>query len=81
MKNLQDPKFDRGMIKFLEMETKQLERLKALATAYSRKDKNGKKIDHASWSADFVQGKGKGLTFLLHGKPGVGKTWTAGKKF
>ncbi|KAK7741336.1 hypothetical protein SLS63_000889 [Diaporthe eres] len=30
-----------------------------------------------TWSADFVQGKGEGLTILLHGKPGVGKTYTA----
>ncbi|KAI0437534.1 hypothetical protein F4803DRAFT_570718 [Xylaria telfairii] len=30
-----------------------------------------------SWSADFIQGKGESLTFLLHGKPGVGKTYTA----
>lgn len=28
---------------------------------------------------DFVQGKGKGLVFLLHGPPGTGKTLTAGK--
>ena len=33
------------------------------------------------WSADFVKGKGQGLIFLLHGKPGVGKTYTAGKAF
>ncbi len=32
----------------------------------------------AMWSADFMQGKGDGLVFLLHGKPGVGKTYTAG---
>lgn len=31
-----------------------------------------------TWSADFIQGKGQGLTILLHGKPGVGKTYTAG---
>lgn len=31
-----------------------------------------------TWSADFVQGKGEGLIILLHGKPGVGKTYTAG---
>ncbi|KAH7139865.1 hypothetical protein B0J13DRAFT_505202 [Dactylonectria estremocensis] len=31
----------------------------------------------STWSADFIQGKGEGLTFLLHGKPGVGKTYTA----
>lgn len=30
------------------------------------------------WTADFVKGKGEGLIFLLHGKPGVGKTYTAG---
>ena len=27
---------------------------------------------------DLVAGKGKGLTILLHGPPGVGKTFTAG---
>lgn len=32
-----------------------------------------------TWSADFVPGKGEGLTILLHGKPGVGKTYTAGQ--
>jgi SpoVK/Ycf46/Vps4 family AAA+-type ATPase len=34
-----------------------------------------------AWSADFVKGKGEGLIFLLHGKPGVGKTYTAGMTF
>ncbi|KDN64254.1 putative ATPase [Colletotrichum sublineola] len=33
-----------------------------------------------TWSADFIEGKGEGLTFLLHGKPGVGKTYTAEPK-
>lgn len=28
---------------------------------------------------DLIKGKGKGLIFLLHGPPGVGKTLTAGK--
>lgn len=28
---------------------------------------------------DIIQGKGKGMIFLLHGVPGVGKTLTAGK--
>lgn len=27
---------------------------------------------------DLIKGKGKGLAFLLHGPPGVGKTFTAG---
>jgi hypothetical protein len=28
---------------------------------------------------DLIQGKGKGIIFLLHGCPGSGKTYTAGK--
>ncbi|POS71770.1 hypothetical protein DHEL01_v209833 [Diaporthe helianthi] len=35
------------------------------------------KEEGKTWSADFVRGKGEGLTILLHGKPGVGKTYTA----
>lgn len=47
-------------------------------------DEQGKALDlgpsdETAWSADFVKGKGEGLIFLLHGKPGVGKTYTAGK--
>ncbi|KEY73453.1 hypothetical protein S7711_07482 [Stachybotrys chartarum IBT 7711] len=36
-----------------------------------------KEVSSVAWSADFIKGKGEGLTFLLHGKPGVGKTYTA----
>ena len=36
-------------------------------------------IGGTTWSADFVEGKGDGLIIMLHGKPGVGKTYTAGK--
>jgi ATP-dependent 26S proteasome regulatory subunit len=38
--------------------------------------------DHEQKSSSFddlIAGKGKGLIFLLHGPPGVGKTLTAGK--
>jgi len=31
---------------------------------------------HKAW--DFVEGKGGGIVFLLHGDPGLGKTLTAG---
>lgn len=31
-----------------------------------------------AWSADLLRGKGEGLVVLMHGKPGVGKTYTAG---
>lgn len=30
-----------------------------------------------AWNADYIDNKGKGLVVLLHGKPGVGKTYTA----
>jgi DNA polymerase III delta prime subunit len=30
---------------------------------------------------DMIKGKGKGMVFLLHGEPGVGKTLTAGELF
>ncbi|KAH7131325.1 hypothetical protein EDB81DRAFT_137368 [Dactylonectria macrodidyma] len=30
-----------------------------------------------SWRADFLENKGEGQIFLLHGSPGVGKTYTA----
>lgn len=43
------------------------------------KDSNVHDTDsNTAWSPDFVKGKGEGLIFLLHGKPGVGKTYTAG---
>jgi len=29
---------------------------------------------------DLIRGKGKGIIFLLHGPPGAGKTFTAGKE-
>lgn len=38
-----------------------------------------KSAGSSTWSADYVKGKGEGLIFLLHGKPGVGKTYTAGQ--
>lgn len=46
-------------------------------------DKDASLVDtesNTAWSPDFVKGKGEGLIFLLHGKPGVGKTYTAGKR-
>jgi len=39
---------------------------------------NDHQNEHSTFD-DLIQGKGKGLIFLLHGPPGVGKTLTAGK--
>lgn len=55
--------------------------LKALAKSFARENSCGDRIVKEPWSADYVIGKGSGLIFLLHGKPGVGKTYTAGKPF
>lgn len=66
------------MINDLVMEDKRLQTLKALSKSFVRENKMGRpmKLAH-QWSADFVEGKGSGLIFLLHGSPGVGKTFTA----
>lgn len=32
-----------------------------------------------SWSADYIKNKGDGVIILLHGPPGVGKTYTVGR--
>lgn len=67
------------MIDDLVMDPARIKILKALAQSYIRVNKHGMSIEHEPWAADFVKGKGHGLIFLLHGKPGVGKTVTAGK--
>jgi len=53
--------------------------LKALAKSFTRQNRYGEVVTGDMWTADFVKGKGSGLIFLLHGRPGVGKTCTAGK--
>ncbi|KAI6579755.1 hypothetical protein MCOR04_005946 [Pyricularia oryzae] len=70
--------FKEDMINDLVMEDKRLQTLKALSKSFVRENKMGRpmKLAH-QWSADFVEGKGSGLIFLLHGSPGVGKTFTA----
>lgn len=79
MKNFQEPQFQEDLIDNLVMDQERIKILKALASSYVRVNQQGNKIEHDAWTADFVKGKGSGLIFLLHGKPGVGKTVTAGK--
>ena len=55
-------------------ETKDL--IKGLSSRYLRQDE-GERAEQRTPSADFVQDEGDGHIFLLHGKPGVGKTFTA----
>lgn len=35
------------------------------------------KAPHRAWAADFIENKGEGQIFLLHGSPGVGKTYVS----
>lgn len=51
----------------------------ALAGSYIRENQHKEKSILPPWTADFIPGKGQGQVFLLHGKPGVGKTYTAGE--
>ncbi|KAF4465891.1 ATPase [Fusarium albosuccineum] len=69
--NLSEPRFNHQMIDSLVMDTVQLRRLRALTQSFARIDKDGNQLANEAWSADFVKGKGQGLIFLLHGRPGV----------
>ncbi|KAK3320597.1 hypothetical protein B0T19DRAFT_444430 [Cercophora scortea] len=65
------------MINGLVMNEDRKSTLKALSKAFARRNKHNEQLANDMWAADFVKGKGSGLIFLLHGKPGVGKTCTA----
>ncbi|KAI9653506.1 MAG: hypothetical protein M1821_007014 [Bathelium mastoideum] len=72
LENIAEPDIDVDAINQLELEepkTKDL--IKAICQNFTTKDA----VSH--YAADFVQGKGEGQVFLLHGPPGVGKTLTA----
>ncbi|KAK8000456.1 P-loop containing nucleoside triphosphate hydrolase [Apiospora arundinis] len=65
------------MVNSLIMDEAKKRTLTSLAKSFARRNKTNEEITKPMWSADFVAGKGAGSTFLLHGKPGVGKTLTA----
>lgn len=77
--NFFEPKFEENMFDNLVMEEQRKRILKGLSKSFARRNKNDEIVPMDLWEADFVKGKGGGLIFLLHGKPGVGKTCTAGK--
>lgn len=56
----------------LQDETKNM--IKALIQKYSG-DTKVPGAPTASWRADHIENKGEGQIFLLHGSPGVGKTF------
>ncbi|KAK8075707.1 hypothetical protein PG997_010370, partial [Apiospora hydei] len=55
-------------IKNLVVGEPELETIKGLSRRQNSK--------RATWAADFIEGKGTGQIILLHGPPGVGKTYT-----
>ena len=66
------------MIDTLVMKDDRRRLIKALAKNYQNKTEPSTQPVQKPWAADFVAGKGEGKIFLLHGMPGVGKTYTAG---
>ncbi|GLA73490.1 hypothetical protein AtubIFM55763_004411 [Aspergillus tubingensis] len=69
-----EPKVNKRAIDSLVMPEARKEMIRALVQKYtdSRSDEHNR-----SWGADFIENKGEGQIFLLHGSPGVGKTFTA----
>ena len=66
------PVFQVDLIKDLVLEDNAKAMIKALSQRYTMQPGT-----EEAWRADFVNNKGEGQIFLLHGKPGVGKTTTA----
>ncbi|KAH7378244.1 hypothetical protein BKA66DRAFT_466882 [Pyrenochaeta sp. MPI-SDFR-AT-0127] len=82
-----EPKWDLGLIDSLVLKRHYKDMLQNLSRMFIEQQQS---ISHnpaehketsntrvVPWTADYVENKGKGLVFLLHGKPGVGKTYTA----
>jgi hypothetical protein len=65
-----EPKIDPDPFSNLVLEDEIKDTIEALVCNYAQRDSKVK-----SWSKDFVRDKGEGRIFLLHGSPGVGKTW------
>ena len=60
-------------IKNLVMDDNHLKMVKVLTDRF---DEGQQRDQSSNWSADFIGSKGEGQIFLLHGPPGVGKTYT-----
>jgi hypothetical protein len=72
---LDEPQLAQNAIDRLVMKSENKETIKAIVQTYAdNADDHG-----ARFSADYIQGKGEGQVFLLHGPPGTGKTLTAGR--
>ncbi|KAI0006515.1 P-loop containing nucleoside triphosphate hydrolase protein [Xylariaceae sp. FL0662B] len=77
-----DPRINKKAIDTLVMPEERKRMIKGLVHRYTTQSGPGKSLQQ-SWQADFIESKGDGrmvridVLFLLHGSPGVGKTYTA----
>lgn len=77
--NLGPAQFQPDILNTLVMSDKRIKMLKALSKNFMIPADGDAHIEphKGFWSADFIKGKGKSEIILLHGRPGVGKTYTA----
>ncbi|KAK8054425.1 hypothetical protein PG996_013726 [Apiospora saccharicola] len=69
-----EPRSNRSAIDTLVMPEERKTMMKALVYRYTDRSSEENK-GAAPWAADFIENKGDGQIFLLHGSPGVGKTY------
>ncbi|KAL6714395.1 hypothetical protein ACLMJK_007818 [Lecanora helva] len=67
---------DANLVKNLAIDESKLKRIKAL-TARRPIGKGGGGKERITFAADSIEGKGAGRIIILHGPPGMGKTYTA----
>ncbi|KAI1454557.1 P-loop containing nucleoside triphosphate hydrolase protein [Annulohypoxylon moriforme] len=72
VEHLREVKFDNDAFKYLVLDNEIKLTVRSLIGKFA--SENGQVTP---WPSDFVQNKGQGRIFLLHGSPGVGKTCTA----
>lgn len=71
-----DAKFNTAAIENLVMPEDRIFLIKSLVHRFTSSDAINGEVPKA-WTADFIQHKGEGQIFLLHGSPGVGKTYVS----
>lgn len=71
------PKLNRLPLKNLVMPDERKKMIQALVYKYTDPRFKSAGEDSQVWGADFIENKGEGQIFLLHGGPGVGKTFVS----
>ncbi|KAF1363367.1 P-loop containing nucleoside triphosphate hydrolase protein [Lizonia empirigonia] len=80
---IREPEWDLGLMEGLVLNEKYKNMLQRLCKLYMKQQAvsllqtSEDQYIGRPWTADYIDSKGKGLVVLLHGKPGVGKTYTA----